>query len=248
MVLESKKLFFKTIFLIFEDNKALEVMNSGRYSSVVIISRQDFPLLSKYKRTKTTSVINLTIKMEEIFHKFNDTTRNEVRKTESMPDLKIVSEDLETALVYQLYKDFERIQGRTPFPKGNMKDCLIFSAYFKGELISVMYVDKGGKDLRVRYIFSKRLKTNDPELYKIIGYATKRLIWEVCLYGKRNNFLSLDMATVNFQDKNKEGITKFKMSFGGKLADEYTYIYKSKTFSYFEKLAILKNYLRKILN
>src|SRR3989344_4097245 len=104
MILESKKLFFKTVFIVFEDDKVAEMIESVRYSSIVAISRKDFPGLSKYKRIKTTSVIDLTLSSEDIFRKFNDTTRNEIRRTENMLELEIVLEDSKTDLVYDLYK------------------------------------------------------------------------------------------------------------------------------------------------
>ena len=50
----------------------------------------------------------------------------------------------------------------------------------------------------------------------------------------------LKAAIVNFKDPEVAGITKFKMSFGGDVVNEYTYIYKSAAFRYFEKLAYLK--------
>lgn len=247
MILEDRKLFFHTTFLIFEDEKVLETFGLSKYSSVVAISRTDFEELSKFKRTKTTSVISLKDSLEDIFRSFNDTTRNEIRKTEKTPDLNFAREDKDTSSIYDLYKKFERAQGRVPFPRSNMKDCIIFSAYFKGELISSIYVDKGGKDLRLRYVFSKRLDVAPGhELYKIISNSTRRLVWEIIIWGKENDFAALDMATVNMTDKDKEGITKFKMSFGGELMPEYTYIYKSKLFSFFERIASLRNKVKKL--
>lgn len=250
MILTAKKLFFKTIFIVFEDEKIKETLASGRYDSVVGITRTDLqiPLGGRVgRRDKTTAVIDLARTEDELFTAMNDTTRNEIRRTYKMTDLKIVEKDANRSGVYDVYAKFEYSQGRVPFPESNMKDCVIFSAYFKGELISSAYLDVGGNALRIRYLFSKRLKTEDTELYKTIGFAGKRLIWEMCVWGKKNNFASLDLATVNLTDTAKAGITKFKMSFGGRLAPEYSYVYKSKLFVWFEKLAVWKNYFRKLM-
>ncbi|HEY4505501.1 MAG TPA: hypothetical protein VJG67_02325 [Candidatus Paceibacterota bacterium] len=247
MILETKKLFFKKGFIVFEDDKIIEAVKSRRYSSFVGITRSDLNFQDIVKGVKKTSVIDLTRREDDIFSGFNDTTRNEVRRTYKIPSLRFVSGDKGSA-PYRLYKRFEYSQGRVPFPESYMKDTTVFSAYLDEEIISGVYVDSGGKDLRIRYIFSKRLKSFDPELYKTVGYASKRLIWEVCLWGKANGFRSLDMATVNLTDKEKEGIMKFKLSFGGDMADEYTYLYKSKLFRYSEKAALLKNYIKKIFH
>ncbi len=248
MILETKKLFFKTAFIVFEDDKIKEAVQNRRYSSFVGITRNDLNLPGVIRGVKKTSVIDLIQSEEGIFSAFNDTTRNEIRRTDKISELRIAPDDNNLLLSYELYKKFEYSQGRVPFPITNMKDCFVFSAYLGNRVISGVYVDSGGKNLRIRYIFSERLKTEDQELYKTVGYASKRLIWEICRWGKTGGFSSLDMAAVNFTDKKKEGITKFKMSFGGMLADEYTYLYKSKLFSYFEKLALLKNYIKRLVH
>ena len=245
MILESKKLFFKKAFVVFEDDKLQQFLKNKKYSSVVGITRNDLNLPKVAHRVKKTSVIDLNPVEDEIFSKFSDTTRNEIRRTYKLPSLKFLF-NINRLEVYKLYKKFEYAQKRVPFPKSDMENCLSFSAYLDGEIISGVYVDTGGDDLRIRYIFSKRLETDNLEMYKNISNANRRLVWEICLWGKKNNFKSLDMATVNLTDKSKEGIVKFKMSFGGELADEYTYMYKSKMFRYFEKLATVKNYTKRL--
>ena len=199
-------------------------------------------------RTKTTAVIDLHQQQDDIFSHFNDTTRNEIRKTYNISDFKVVSLDRNFDEAYILYKKFEYKQGRVPFTRNDLKDCLIFSAYLKGDMISAIFVDKGVNDLRIRYIFSKRLQTEDKELYKMIAYATRRVMWEVCIWGKANHFHSLDLASINFQNPDVANITQFKMSFGGEVVNEYTYVYKSFLFKIFEKLAGPKNYIKKLFH
>jgi hypothetical protein len=246
MVLKGKKLFFDTIFMVLEDGKVDEIINSNKFSSIIVISHKDLSLPKFRTRTKTTAIIDLNDEEDEIFKKFNDTTRNEIRKTYKLPEIKIVADDKNFDGVYSLYKNFEYEQSRVPFSKNNLKNCMIFSAYLNGSVISGIFVDVGEKDLRIRFIFSKRLETEDKEMYRTIAYATRRLMWEICLWGKAGGYNSLDLASVNFKNPDVSNITQFKMSFGGKVINEYTYTYKSFAYSIIEKLVVVKNAIKKI--
>jgi hypothetical protein len=145
MILITKKLFFKTIFIVFEDEKIKEALHSGEYDSVVGITRTDLNLSGLHtvgRRDKTTAVIDLDKTEEELFSSISDTSRNEIRRTYKLPDVEIVREDSNRSAVYTLYEKFEYAQGRVPFPESYMKDCLVFSAYFKGEFVSGIYLDR----------------------------------------------------------------------------------------------------------
>lgn len=240
MTSESKKIFFKTIFIVLDGEALKKAIAGGKYSSITAISYDQLSLPDFRVRTKTTTLIGLSGQEEDIFKKFNDTTRNEIRKSEKTAGLKIISDDKNFDGAYSLYSDFEYSRGEAPFSKKALKECVVFSAYYNNEIVSGIFVDLGKPYLRVRYIFSKRLDIDDKELYKIVSNSTRRLVWEICLWGKKNGFVSLDLASVNFKDPEVSGITKFKMSFGGDVVNEYTYIYKSLVFRYFEKLAYLK--------
>lgn len=185
--------------------------------------------------------------MEEIFGKFNETVRNEIRRTFKTEDLYFKINDSNFEGAYELYKNFEYSQGRIPFPLSAMKGYKIFSAYYKNQLISlILYIDSFPY-LRTRSICSRRLQIDNKELYKIIGYASKRLVYEICKYGKENSYRLLDLASINLTDSKKSGVAQFKSGFGGKIEDEYTYIYKSKLFKFFEKLTQIKLFVLKII-
>jgi len=248
MIFESKKLFFNTINLVLEDDKLDEIIKSKKYSKISTTSYKQLDLLGFSVLTKTTALINLTKSEDEIFKKFNDTTRNEIRRAYKIDDLKFVSADTNFEESYFLYKNFEYLQKRVPVSKNELSQCKLFSAYYKKKMISAIYVMESFPYLRIRSIFSLRLKTNDKELYKIMSNATRRIIWEICLWGKKNNFKSLDLASVNFENPRTANITKFKMSFGGEVKNEYTYIYKSSFFRFFEKFVFLKLVLMRIFH
>ncbi len=248
MIFENKKLFLNSAFIVLEDSKISEILRRKKYSSIIIISHTDLNLPSFKKRVKTTTIINLKNTKDDIFAKFNDTARNEIRKTYKIPNLEIVLDDKNFSDTYVLYKNFEYAQKRVPFSRKNLEKCLRFSAYYNGEIISGIFVDLGEKDLRIRYIFSKRLQTENKELYKIIASATRRLLWEICIWGKDKSFNSLDLASVNFSNPEVANITKFKMSFGGEVINEYTYTHISPTYSFLVKLVGIKLFLKKIFN
>jgi len=251
MIKESKKLFFKKLDLILEDDFLVKISDSRgykKYGSVVALSYKILDLKDFFRKEKNTSVIDLTQDIDTVFSKFSDTTRNEIRKTERNKELSFVQDDSNYDNLYILYKDFEFYQKRVPINTEQFKVHTIFSAYYKDKPISAVSVTKSDKELRIRSIFSKRLKTDDKEIYKLISNASRRVIFEVCKWGKENGFESLDMASVNMDNPKTQSIAKFKMSFGGDTVTEYTYIYKSELFSLFEKFTFTKLFVLKILN
>lgn len=249
MILERKKLFFNTILMILEDAALPEAVKSGKYSYISAMSYKKMDLPGFDVITKTTALIGLDDVEDDIFKKFSDTTRNEIRKTYRNEDLKFIADDKNFEESFILYRSFEYAQGRVPVSTEDLRKTKFFGAYYKGALISGLYIIESSPYLRIRSIFSKRLgASDDKELYKIIGNSTRRLVWEVCLWGKKNNFTSLDLASVNFENPKTANITKFKMSFGGKVISEHTYIYKSDLFKFFEKFVFVKLFLYRLLN
>jgi len=245
MIIEKKILFFKSISIILDDEKAVDVAKKSRYSSIVILTYKKLNLPKFTFYTKPTLLIDIKRDENDILQGFNDTTRNEIRKTFNNDKLKIQIVDHPNEESFLLYKEFEYSQDRVPVSLDLLSQMMFFGAYLDGELISGIYVMKSFPYLRIRSIFSKRLKTEDRDIYRIIGYATRRLVWEVCLWGKKNNFVTLDMASVNIHNPETESIAKFKMSFGKNLTPEYVYTYKSTLFALFEKTVLIKNFFKK---
>lgn len=243
MIVLKRKFIFNMVTIVLEDDKIDKYLDKKKYQKIIIFSYkklnlgQDFSVFHKL-----TPNIYLEQDLENIFSKFNETTRNEIRKTFKNPDLKFVSEDRNFDEIYKLYRNFEYAQKRVPFSKGVMKDYLAFGAYYKNELISIILCFKSFPYLRIRSIYSKRLEIEDKEKYKVISNATRRLVYEICKYGKEHGYKLCDMGSMpaDLEDKKKSGIAHFKGSFGGKLEDEYMYTYKSKLYKIFEKLVIIK--------
>jgi len=196
---------------------------------------------------KTTALIDLTPEENNIFANFNDTTRNEIRKAERNNKLVFKSEDNNFSTLYNLYKEFEFSQKRIPISIKDFKQYTFFSAHYDEEPISAISIVSGQKYLRIRSIFSKRLKTDSKDLYKVISNASRAVVWEICKWGRKNGFKSLDMASVNLSNPETASIARFKMTFGGDLGQEYTYLYESKVFKLFKFLVSINHFFRKLV-
>ena len=239
-IVERKNIFFTRARVILEDELFLRLLKEKEYSYIVAISHAVLPVASSIKiKQKKTLLINLKKSAEDTLATFHDTARNEVRKTFSILGLEITRDDNRLEDMYRLYKDFRKVKHLETHGPGFLQAATRFNAYYKNELISVVTVYGVFPKLRIQNIFS--LTTEDPELRKIIGYATRRLIYEVCAYGAAKNYESLDLASINLHSQAKAGITKFKMSFGGEVIDEYTYTYRS---PFVRSLGFWKNIFR----
>ena len=249
MILKQKKLFFSKLIIALDDNYFDEFVAKRAYqehSFVVALSYRDLTLTDFDRLVKKTALIDLSTTLSEIFAGFNNTTRNEIRKTEKNNRLVFKIEDDNYEELYNLYKKFEFEQGRVPISFIEFREYPIFAAYLDDEPISAVSVFSGGKYVRIRSIFSKRLAVDDKEIYKIISNASRRVIWDVCKWAKEQGFSFLDMASVNLNNPKTASIARFKMNFGGKLIKEYTYLHKSKTFRFFEKLVAIKHFFKRI--
>lgn len=249
MIVLDKKFIFNAARIVLEDDKISQYLDRKKYQRIVIISYQKLALGDDFQvNRKLTPIIHLDQELDNIFANFNDTTRNEIRKTFKNEELKFVAEDKNFDEIYELYKKFEYSQGRVPFSQKAMKDYLAFTAYYQNKLVSLILCFNSFPYLRARSICSKRLETQDREKYKIISNAGRRLVYEVCRYGQQRGYKLFDLGSINLEDKQKEGVAGFKSCFGGQLENEYTYTYKSKLYNFFEKFVAVKLFLLKIFN
>ncbi len=229
MIIETKKLWFKKAQVFLEDNLPNTGDLTKNYDHIVIISHKKLNLPGFKVREKDTALVRLNLPEEEIFKKFSDTTRNEIRRTYNNPDLEFKL-NLNFDKSYYLYSQFDKSQGRKPVNKKEMSFFKPALAYFAGELLYGFYVIESFPYARIRSIFSKRLSVEDKDMLKIISNSGRRLLWEVCQNLKERDFVFLDMASVNMENPKTISIAKFKMSFGGEIVREYTYMYDSLLF------------------
>ena len=67
-----------------EDDKFGYIRKSGIYSKISATSYRKMQLPDFETLVKTTAIIDLIASKDKIFRKFNDTTRNEIRKTDTL--------------------------------------------------------------------------------------------------------------------------------------------------------------------
>ncbi len=249
---ERKYKIFRTVRVILDDEKAIDI-DKKDFSKIMILSYKQLSLKKKYYvRKKVTANIDINKDEEEILANFHKTTRNEIRKTYRIKDLKfkLLKDKQEIREAYELHKEFEYKIGRVPFPLSHFKGCLFFGAFYKKKIISLIICYDCFPYLRARAISSLRFyasNKNDKALYNIISYSSRRLIYEVCLWGRKNKYLHFDLGSINPNDEDKKNLYNFKSKFGGKIEKEYTYIYKSFLFSVFEKIVIFKLFFSRFI-
>lgn len=240
MLIEHKRPVLSSARIILDDELLRRAMRDKSYAYVTAIShhRFDFGPGVSVKPKKTIVVHLGGMTPEKLLQTFNETSRNEIRRTFSMADLAI-RRDTNLDVAYDLYARFERAQGRTPQHKESFLKSRIWCAYLDGRIISAIACYDSKPILRVRAIYSTRLWEKDKNRYALTGFITRRLVYEICAYGIKNGYTGVDMGAANFKDSTKQGVTKFKSSFGGEVVDEYTYTYKSKLFRFIKLISRL---------
>ena len=237
MVIRRNFIFFCTIRVIFDDAMLRRVLDERRYSYITGLSYDGaFSGNGVSRKAKKTVVVNLQKAEEETFRAFNDTSRNEIRRTESMHEFRFAVPDSARDAIWRLYRDFESRSSRPVRAQRYFRHHLFMGAYYNDTLVAAIILYDSHPILRVNAIVA-RDKESFPER-KYVGYATRRLIWEACKYGMLHGYELLDLGGINLTEKTKAGITAFKMSFGGELMEEYTYTYKSPVFNFLRKLKL----------
>src|SRR5687767_7200898 len=177
---------------------------------------------------KKTALIDLTSPADEILKTFRSNTRNEIRKTFRGNALQIVADDPMTDASVAFYCDAKRQAGVRPDVQGDFSSCRFFNAYVDNQLVASVSCYDSGVFLRLKHIVSSRkLEGIDA---RQIGYATRRLVWEICLYGKSRGYEHLDLGGIDLEDEEKRGVAMFKQSFQGDVVDVVVYRSSSSLF------------------
>ncbi len=213
--------------------------------SLFYILRQSSPLddikhyhcVKEYK--STTSTIDLTQSEKQLWENLEPKScRYEIRKVlnilDASQDIKVKNEnDRESFL--DLANNYIKKKGYSnPLTLGHLTRYLNNN---QGDLLTI-YKDNellGGnlylKDppFRVRLIYSFNNRFESKEKQKISGPLMRYLHWYAMIERyKQQGFHNYDFGGVNLdQDASTYGISKFKLSFGGKVVEEYNYVFVS---------------------
>lgn len=180
---------------------------------------------------KNALVINLNQKQEDILSDFSATTRNEIRRFDKIEALKFYDSVTEPEKFFQFYENCELDRNWYPVPRSELDHSVVFYVTYDGTPISGMSAYSNGKFIRIGRIFSLRRSFKVPQSNLIFGCAAKRIVFEFCQYAKANDFESLDLGGVDLINKQKSGITKFKLSFGGEIVPVTIGRYEKPAFS-----------------
>lgn len=174
-------------------------------------------------REKQTPLISVKGKtLETVLATFRDTTRNEIRRTFAMPDLTFSIEEPSREL-YDFYVAATRSQTREPQKRGLFRGARIAVARRGSMILAAIAFVPACPVVKVLTISSLRRESPDAGERNLIGFATKRLVYELCAYAIAGDYEYVDLAYVNTTDPAKKGITDFKMGFGGEIRHEWQY-------------------------
>jgi FemAB family len=194
-----------------------------------------YPCVKEYK--STTSIIDLTLSEEQLWEILDPKScRYEIRKVLKMLD---GGENVEIRNDSDL-KQFLNLANNYIRKKGYSKPLTLnhFQRYIEhncGELITLYHNGRliGGNfyimdhPSRVRLLYSFNDRFEAEQLQKLSGPLMRYLHWHAMVKKyKKNGFLKYDMGGVDLRpDAETHGISKFKLSFGGKVVEEYNYVF-----------------------
>lgn len=180
---------------------------------------------------KNACVFDLDKTDEEIIKGFNSTSRNELRKTYKLEKIQFQIGYSKFDEYYHFYKTCEQSRNWYPVPEDELRKSLLFSIAYDGQLISGMSCYIGGDTIRVGRIFSRRrINSNQSITGAIYGGASKRIVYEICLYARAQGLKFVDLGGVDLLGNEKSGISDFKLSLGATVVPVKIGRYKNSSF------------------
>jgi hypothetical protein len=175
-----------------------------------------------------TVCIDLTGTLETISKGVAKNTRYEVRQAEKLGARVRISRGAElTRDFLALYKDLARSKpGLLEINRGALDRYLghadTFIAYLDERVVCGHVVLRDTDIGRARLLYSASRRFDDRETARLSGTLNRFLHWhEICAY-RKEGFKTYDLGGI--QEDETNGITQFKMSFGGQIVQEHTYL------------------------
>ena len=211
------------------------------------------------RKKELTNVIDLTQEMDTIWKNMdNKNVRYWIKRAER-EGIKIrINEGYDQ--FYKIYRSFMKKKGlRSIFDRFGVwstdletmkKHGTLFTAEYNGEMLAGTVYLEDDNHIEAWIGASKRLDA-DRKIKTLIACANRLLDWEAIKYAKAKNIKEFDLGGlwsegITNKDESKNGVNKFKLSFGGKTVTRYSYQkFYSKKYRFFYQLYCLKNYRRK---
>src|SRR5579864_423694 len=182
------------------------------------------------RHEKTATVcIDLSGTLETLSKGVAKNTRYEIRQAEKLGDrIRVERNGPElTDKFLALFNDFVRSKPEVAAINHSMlrryeAHADIFMAYLDGNPVCGHVLLRDVEIGRARLLYSASRRFDDRETARLSGTLNRFLHWhEICAY-REERFSAYDLGGIK-EDK-ADGITQFKMSFGGDVVKEHTYL------------------------
>src|SRR3989344_6820541 len=108
MIIERKIVFLKIARVILDTRGFLNLLQACKHHFISAILYDRPPEAEKYfQKEKKTPIINLKPDIDTIFSKFNDTARNEIRRSSNILELEFRTSDKDVKSIYKFHAEFE---------------------------------------------------------------------------------------------------------------------------------------------
>jgi lipid II:glycine glycyltransferase (peptidoglycan interpeptide bridge formation enzyme) len=179
------------------------------------------------KEEFTTIVIDLTQDLETIWERMHkNSCRRLINKAIKEGVVIRVNQDYDT--FFDMHSEFRKSKGLSEYNidiEFMKKNGTLFVSEFEGNIIGGIFCLSDDKNFRAMIGGSRRLEEN-VIIHRLSGVANRLVIWEAIKYAKEMGIVNFDMGgyyTGKEPDPQKEGINKFKSSFGGQVLTHYIY-------------------------
>lgn len=181
----------------------------------------------RHQRTATVC-IDLSRPLDELFKGIAKNGRYDIRQAEKMGDrLRISCNEPGSGDEFlELFNSFARVHRQvraiTSAVLQRYQDYSdIFLGYYDGRLICGHLMLRDTNLGRARLLMSANRRLEDRETARVCGIANRFLHWYEIRSYRAEGFEVYDLGGIR-EDRN-DGITQFKMSFGGEVRSEHTY-------------------------
>lgn len=199
----------------------------------------DFRSLFFHREEYHTLLTDLTDPLEEIFHRFSSTVKNEIRRAEKEGLEFYGKETLERFVPF--YNDFAVAKGLATKSVGELKmygeSLVVTSASWEGKIIAVHSYLMDNECKRVRLLHSGTSRLVEGVDRNRIARGNKYLHYLDMEMFKKEGMYVYDWGgyAYNTVDPGLMGVNKFKASFGGKEVKEFNYY--SRLYQFFSLLS-----------